>query len=65
MLFDGLTIVANPHRLLSDPSFRAFVSPVVDERGAFGKGQDLEAVIMGVSTAFWRSSLACVSINLR
>lgn len=48
MLFDGLTVVANPRRLLSEPSFRAFVSPIVDERGAFGEGQDLEAAIMEV-----------------
>ncbi|CAM9285898.1 unnamed protein product [Ectocarpus sp. 6 AP-2014] len=46
MLFDGLTVVANPRRLLSEPSFKAFVSPIVDERGTFGEGQDLEAVIM-------------------
>lgn len=49
MLFDGLTVVASPHRLLCDPSFRAFVSPIIDERGALGEGQDLEAVIMEVS----------------
>lgn len=48
MLFDGLTVVTNPRRLLSEPSFRAFVSPVVDEREARGEGQDLEAVIMEV-----------------
>lgn len=48
MLFDGLTVVANPRRLLSEPSFKAFVSPIVDERGTFGEGQDLEAVIMEV-----------------
>lgn len=48
MLFDGLTVVTNPLRLLSEPSFRAFVSPVVDEREALGEGQDLEAVIMEV-----------------
>jgi len=48
MLFDGLTVVANPRRLLSEPSFRAFVSPIVDERGTFGEGQDLEALIMEV-----------------
>lgn len=49
MLFDGLTVVANPCRLLSEPSFKAFVSPIVDERGTFGEGQDLEAAIMEVS----------------
>lgn len=49
MLFDGLTVVANPRRLLSEANFRAFVTPVVDGRGAFGEGQDLEAVIMEVS----------------
>lgn len=48
MLFDSLTLVANPRRLLNDPSFKAFVSPIVDERGTFGEGQDLEAVIMEV-----------------
>lgn len=48
MLFDGLTVVANPCRLLSEPSFKAFVSPIVDERGTFGEGQDLEAAIMEV-----------------
>ncbi len=48
MLFDGLTVVANPRRILSEPSFRAFVSPIVDERGTFGEGQDLEALIMEV-----------------
>eukprot|EP00903_Cladosiphon_okamuranus_P017642 g16249.t1 len=46
MLFDGLTVVANPCRLLSEPSFKAFVSPIVDERGMFAEGQDLEAAIM-------------------
>eukprot|EP00904_Undaria_pinnatifida_P005405 jgi/Undpi1/1995/HiC_scaffold_12.g05382.m1 len=45
-LFDGLTVVANPRRLLSEPTFKAFVSPIVDERGAFNEGQDLEAAIM-------------------
>lgn len=48
MLFDGLTAVANPCRLLSEPSFKAFVSPIVDERGTFGERQDLEAAIMEV-----------------
>lgn len=48
MLFDGLTVVANPRRLLNDPSFRAFVNPIVDERAAFGEGHDLEAAIMEV-----------------
>lgn len=52
MIFDGLTVVANPRRLLGDPSFRAFVSPIIDERGTFGEGQDLEAVIMEVSPLF-------------
>lgn len=47
-LFDGLTVVANPRRLLSEPTFKAFVSPIVDERGTFNEGQDLEAVIMEV-----------------
>lgn len=49
MLFDGLTVVANPRRLLREPSFRAFVAPIIDGRGAFGEGLDLEAVIMEVS----------------
>lgn len=48
MLFDGLTVVANPRRLLREPSFRAFVAPIIDGRGAFGEGLDLEAVIMEV-----------------
>lgn len=48
MLFDGLTVVVNPHRLLSEPSFKAFVSPIVDERGTVSEGQDLEAAIMEV-----------------
>lgn len=48
MLFDGLTVVVTPPRLLSEPSFKAFVSPIVDERGTFGEGQDLEAAIMEV-----------------
>ena len=57
MLFDGLTVVANPCRLLSEPSFKAFVSPIVDERGTFGEGQDLEAVIMEVSVNYRLRSL--------
>lgn len=48
MLFDGLTVVVNPHRLLSEPSFKAFVNPIVDERGTFSEGHDLEAAIMEV-----------------
>lgn len=54
MLFDGLTVVANPCRLLSEPSFKAFVSPIVDERGTFGEGQDLEAAIMEVCVHYRR-----------
>lgn len=55
MLFDGLTVVANPCRLLSEPSLKAFVSPIVDERGTFGEGQDLEAAIMEVGVRYGRA----------
>lgn len=48
MLFDGLTVVTKPPRLLSDPIFKIFISPITGEREAFGEGQDLEAMIMEV-----------------
>lgn len=64
MLFDGLTVVANPRRLLSEPSFKAFVSPIVDERGTFGEGQDLEALIMEVGIDTCRATLRRSNVGL-
>ncbi|CAM9656208.1 unnamed protein product [Ascophyllum nodosum] len=46
VLFDSLAVVANHRRLLGEPCLRAYVSPILDQRGSFSDGQDLEAVIM-------------------
>ncbi|CAM9257500.1 unnamed protein product [Scytosiphon promiscuus] len=62
MLFDSLTMVANPHRLLNEPSFKAFVSPIVDERGTCSGAQDLEAVIMEDSD--FQEMLECIHRNV-
>ena len=56
MLFDSLAVVANHRRLLGEPCLRAYVSPILDQRGSFSDGQDLEAVIMEVRPA--RASFA-------
>ena len=55
--------MANPRRLLSEPTFKAFVSPIVDERGALNEGQDLEAVIMEVRFLINSSGLLRVARN--